>query len=115
MKSISKHLRLHLESACKLMPHAPEHIQLIHSEEDLVFRRLCLNRKILGAMRYGLMGEKDKPKWDRITDCIRRLQAYQNDSNLEHLVDVANLCELEFREGNGVLKSIDDSQHVKEK
>ena len=82
------------------------------------FQQLCLNRLRIGALRYGVLGEEGKPQFDRISDMIRRLQAFQRDHNLEHLVDVANLCECEFVEGkfHGLeVVAVDDGEHTKEK
>jgi len=82
------------------------------SERDREFERLCANRKVIGAMRYGLFGAADKPVYDRVAYMLDRLQAYKHDRNAEHLVDVANTAELEFVEGNhrGVLAA-DDGYH----
>jgi hypothetical protein len=92
----------------------PDLDQLRHTERSPEFECLRMNRKVLGAMRYGLMGAPGKPRYDRAADMIRRLEAYGVDRNAEHLVDVANLCELEFVEGNhrGVLSS-DDGEHTR--
>jgi len=62
------------------------------------------------------MGASGKPQYDRTSDMIRRLELYRVDGNAEHLVDVANLAELEFVEGShrGVLP-IDDGEHTQER
>ncbi|MFZ4394166.1 MAG: hypothetical protein ACOYOU_00910 [Kiritimatiellia bacterium] len=75
-----------------------------------------MNRKILGGMRYGMFRSQDKPRWDMVSAMIKRLQRYQKDGNAEHLVDVANLAELEFVAGNhkGVAAA-DDGEHVQQK
>ncbi|MFA6568126.1 MAG: hypothetical protein WCS96_07935 [Victivallales bacterium] len=87
---------------------------LRRTERSPEFEKLRLNRKIIGAMRYGLMGVDGKKKYDRIGCMSRRLEEYRKDKNAEHLLDVANLAELEFVEGDGVLRPIDDGQHTKE-
>jgi hypothetical protein len=79
------------------------------------FEKLCMNRKIIGAMRYGLLGAEDKPKYDRAADMIHRLKEYQKDGNKEHLVDVANLAELEFVEGDGVFEAKESDHHTEER
>lgn len=89
--------------------------ELERTQRSPVFERLCMNRKILGAMRYGLMGSSGKPKYDRVTDMVRRLERYREDHNAEHLVDVANLAELEFVEGEGIVRPQDDGEHTEEK
>jgi len=82
--------------------------KLLKTERCAVFERLRMNRKVIGAMRYGLMGEEGKPKWNRVEDMIRRLTLYKKDRNAEHLVDVANLAELEFVEGDHTFIVLDD-------
>ena len=84
------------------------------TERNPEFERLRSNRMVMGALRYGLLGEEGKPQYDRIACMVRRLNAYKKDRNAEHLVDVANLAMLEFTEGshNGV-QSKDDGEHTR--
>jgi hypothetical protein len=73
------------------------------------------NRLIMGALRYGLIHAPGKPKYDRIGSITRRLEKYKQDGNLEHLVDAANLCLMEFEEGTHPLKHFgaqDDGEHA---
>lgn len=89
--------------------------ELERTEQSPLFQRLCMNRKIIGAFRYGRMGAPGKKKWDRVSDMTRRLNEYAKTGNQEHLVDVANLCELEFVEGshpNKHFHASDDSGHT---
>jgi hypothetical protein len=79
------------------------------------FERLQRNRLIIGALRYGRLGAPGKPQWDRVPDMIRRLEAYQADGNLEHLVDVANLAMAAFvedRHPERHFAAADDGQHT---
>jgi len=87
---------------------------LMRTERSEDFERLRMNRKVMGAMRYGLMGAEGKPKYDRVRDVIRRLEGYLSDHNTEHLVDAANLLELEFVEGDNHLTPSDDGEHTRE-
>ena len=68
------------------------------------FRQLRDNRLLVGAYRYGITGAPGKPKYDRVSMILKRLQAYKDGGNLEHLVDIANLAELEFIEGDHPLR-----------
>ena len=80
-----------------------------------VFEQLMRNRLIVGAYRYGAIGAQVKPPYDRIDSCLRRLRQYHETGNLELLVDVANLCLLEFVECRHPRKhwhSTDDGEHV---
>ena len=88
---------------------------LEQSEWSDAFERLMRNRLIMGALRYGLM-HGPRPDYDYISDTIRRLQAYQESGNTEHLVDVANLCLLAFeldRHPKKHFASGDDGEHCK--
>jgi hypothetical protein len=90
----------------------PDLDTLRRTERNSVFEELRLNRMVFGAFRYGLLGAEGKPTWDRVSSMIHRLQTYSKDHNAEHLVDVANLCQLEFTEGThrGVVPT-DDGPH----
>jgi hypothetical protein len=97
----------------KVPTRVPDLPALLKSERDRQFDRLRMNRKVLGAMRYGLMRAEGKPQYDRVADMIKRLRLYAKDRNAEHLVDVANLAELEFAEGeHNNWKPSDDGEHV---
>lgn len=106
---IRKHTERHLPP-----DRMPSLAELRHSERSPEFEKLRMNRKIIGAFRYGRLGDPNKPKWNRIPDMIRRLKLYQKDKNKEHLVDVSNLCECEFVEGDGHLTPQDDGEHTQE-
>lgn len=90
--------------------------ELSETEWSYEFERLMRNRLIMGALRYGRIGLKGKPKYDRVSSMIKRLNNYQESGNKEFLVDIANLCLLEFIECNHPkqhFNSIDDGEHVK--
>lgn len=91
----------------------PDLFVLKQTERSPEFERLRLNRMVMGALRYGLLGVSGKPQYDRVECMIRRLKTYKQDRNAEHLVDVANLAMLEFVEGKhaGVIAR-DDSPHT---
>lgn len=93
----------------------PDTKELRRTERSHAFEEGRILRKMMGAFRYGQLGVKGKPKFDRVSDMIRRLQEYQSDRNKEHLFDVANLSELEFVEGDGVLVSKADGEHTPER
>lgn len=102
----------------RLMTAVPDRFPSPHvlrvTERSKPFEELRANRKIVGAFRYGRLGAEGKAEYDRIRDMIRRLELYQKDRNAEHLVDVANLAECEFVEGDNVWNPQDDSEHTKE-
>lgn len=75
-------------------------------------------RLIMGGMRYGFLNAKNKPQYNRIEAARNRLRLYQLSGNTEYLVDIANICLLEFEEGihpNKHFKSISNRKdHVKQ-
>ena len=88
------------------------------SEWSTEFEQLMRNRLIMGAMRYGKLNSPNKPIYDRVASAIKRLNKYIETGNLEFLVDVANICLIEFVEGTHLKKhfnSIDDGEHIKVK
>lgn len=88
---------------------------LIKTEWSIDFENLMRNRLLLGALRYGKIGIKNKPKYDRVESMIKRLTKYKETGNKEFLVDIANFCLLEFVERNHPnehFSSIDDGEHV---
>ncbi|MDD3037920.1 hypothetical protein [Bacteroides sp.] len=94
----------------------------IHTYEELrktewspEFEELMRNRLIMGAMRYGMIGANNKPDYDRVSSVIQRMKQFQKTGNKELLVDVANLCLLEFVEckrPNAHFCAVDDGEHV---
>ena len=91
---------------------------LYKSEWSPIFEQFCHNRLVMGALRYGRLYEPNKLDYDRIGSIEKRLNLYRKTGNTEFLIDIANLCMLEFGEGKHPLKhfnSIDDGEHVKEK
>jgi len=70
--------------------------ELKTTEWSSEFEKFMRNRLIMGCMRYGALRRKDKPKYDRLTSIRQRLDLYEANGNAEHLVDIANLCMVEF-------------------
>lgn len=90
--------------------------ELKDTEWSNKFEQLMKNRLIMGALRYGKIHEDNKPTYDRVSSILKRLINYNKTGNTEFLVDIANLCLLEFEEGihtNKHFNSIDDGEHVK--
>ena len=87
--------------------------KLRQSEWSLEFEELMRNRLVIGAMRYGRIQSENRPRYDRVSSMIKRLKRYSETGNKEFLVDVANLCLVEFVESKGHFHSIDDGEHLK--
>lgn len=60
------------------------------------FDQLRNNRLMIGHLRYGACGVSRDASYDVVASMIHRLEEYRATGNLEHLVDVANLAEIEF-------------------
>lgn len=89
--------------------------ELRQTEWSEEFETLMRNRLLMGAFRYGPMAEKLKSKWKMLPSMRRRLEVYESTGNLEMLVDVANLCLLEYLNptvSNAALRPTDDGEHV---
>ena len=89
---------------------------LAESEWSPLFEQLMRNRLIMGALRYGLINAPNKPTYDRVASIKKRADLYKQTGNDEFLVDIANLCLLEFIEGIHPQKhfsAVDDTkEHV---
>ena len=118
MKTVTEHIRSRLLSGVDCSPVGGKKetlSQLLKSERCDEFEKLRMNRKVVGRFRYGLMGRKSDTNYDRISSVIKRLSEYQETGNMEHLVDAANLCELEFAHSDHPKKHFaasDDGEHV---
>ncbi len=79
------------------------------------FERFMRNRLVVGAFRYGLINAPNKRQWDRMGRIKVECDLYAEDGNLERLVDIANMCLLEFEEGKHPkrhFKALDDQIHT---
>ncbi len=63
------------------------------------FESLRKARMVMGFFRYGPK-EHTGATYDNVQSAIDRLELYRDTGNSEHLVDVANLCEIEFTQEN---------------
>lgn len=60
---------------------------------------LMKNRLLIGACRYGLINDPDKPKWDRLERYHLEVSIFDATGNLEHVIDALNMLLLEWEEG----------------
>lgn len=93
----------------------PSLVELAETEWSPEFERLMRNRLIMGALRYGTFAEHrtaGSNGYDNVGSCIERLKKYQADGNMEHLVDVANLCLKEFLVGDHPLRHFDSADDL---
>ena len=91
--------------------------ELRKSEWSDEFETLMRNTLIVGAFRYGLFKDSDRPSFKRVSSIIDRLKLYLEDGNTEHLVDAAAISLAEYVCGDHPLKHFgpnDDHIHMKE-
>lgn len=116
MKTVTQHIRDHLLLGLFHTKQPPLE-ELKKTEWSTKFETLMRNRLIMGALRYGRLKGKGKAKYNRVDSIKQRMDLYTETGNAEHLVDVANLCLLEFEEPNHPefhFNSMDDGHHTKE-
>jgi len=79
---------------------------------------LANNRMIMGSFRYGYVNRQDLNSYNTANEAHKRINKYQLDNNLEHLIDAYNMVRLEFlaarRKGLSII-SIDDGEHATKK
>lgn len=72
--------------------------ELYRTQWSEEFEQLMRNRLVMGAIRYGKMKSKGKPKYDRVKYIKNKLKVFKKTGNSEALVDIANTCLLMFAE-----------------
>jgi len=91
--------------------------ELRKTEWDPEFEQLMRNRQIVGAIRYEPKVKGKKADYEHIPSSIERLKKYQETGNQEYLVDVANLCMIEFMmpsiDKEVFFEAMDDGEHCK--
>jgi len=88
------------------------------SEWSNEYELLRNNRMVMGAFRYGAIKQQDMFAYDYIKECKRRIRLFEEDMNLEHLVDAGNMLMLEFIKGQKTglkLVAVDDGKHAKKR
>lgn len=101
MKKVTEHIRDSLlKTAEILIEMAPARLAV--TEWSPQFEKLMRNRLIMGALRYGRMCvPRPKNITKRHMEIIyKRLDIYKRTGNTEMLVDVANMCLVEFEIGD---------------
>ena len=98
MKHVSDHLRRHLLDSLGVVDSVrlPPLESLVVTEWSNAFETLMRNRLVMGAFRYGTQEQQARKHIDRVGSLRRRLDAYEADGNLEHLVDFAAIAMAEF-------------------
>lgn len=82
---------------------------------SIVFEQWMKNRLMVGYFRYGPTHKQKKGQYDYLQAALDHINLYQQDGNIEHLVDVANLCLIEFVNGEHPKRcftAMDDSKHA---
>lgn len=111
MKTVTEHIR------ARLLRDLFERLQ--ETEWCSVFERLMRNRLLMGAYRYGLLYDRERPPMNYVKSIRKRAKLYWKTGNQEYLVDIANFALLEFVRKNchpnPFFSAIDDDGvHVQE-
>jgi len=111
--TVTERIRQHLlQETLGMRERLPGPDVLGKTEWSLKFESLMRCRLIMGAFRYGrLSGHGDK-NFDRTGRIQREISEYLKDRNKERLVDIANMCLLEFEFGAGEYVPVDDGYHT---
>jgi hypothetical protein len=117
VRTVTEHLRAHAleEVGIVDMNRMPDFDELWECGWLKEFELMQRRRMVLGQLRYGINYCYGKRQYDRVGAIARKIEAYRENGNLELLVDVANLCMLEFGEGNHPNRhfgATDDEDHV---
>lgn len=86
--------------------------EIRESETCPEFEKLRSNRMVMGAFRYGLLQNQKKGQYKNVESIQKRLNAYKKDKNKEHLLDIANICMVEWVTGHGHFTATDDGCHI---
>lgn len=91
--------------------------QVFRGQWSAEFERYMRNRLAMGYFRYTPLSEQDGT-YDNVGSCRKRLALYDQTHNMEHLVDVANICLVEFVTGTHPdrhFEATDDGIHTEKK
>ena len=116
MKFLHDILRNRLEFKAGLNLQPKPNIDAIYKEQwNKEFETYMRNRMAQGYFRYGPLSQMiNKNLYANIDSIKERLLLYEQTHNREHLVDIANLCLIEFTtHPNFPFRSTDDGVHVK--
>lgn len=92
--------------------------EIYRTQWDSTFEQYMRNRLAMGYFRYGSLRsiERKKMNLNHIGSAKKRLDKYLETGNQEYLVDVANLCMVEFIipscHSNPYFNTIDDGEHT---
>lgn len=98
MKTVSEYLRDSLMSKSHELDSMALN-RMLYTEWSEEFERLMRNRLIMGALRFGRLSQKRPPGITsfHIKYIKDKLNEYTFTGNLEMLIDIANLCLIEWK------------------
>ena len=89
--------------------------QLRRTQRCPEFTELMEHRLLMGFYRYEPIDSPNKGDYDLMGSLETRLANYRLTGNLEHLIDMGNMCLLEFMHSRHPLKhfkATDDGEHT---
>jgi hypothetical protein len=94
VKTITEHVRDHLLVQAGVF----EPVQTVDLESEWSdrFEQLMRNRMKMGSIRYGPFRQSQAAPSVRVSSMQKRMRRYMETGNTECLVDIANLCLIEF-------------------
>ena len=106
-------------------PPMPSLDSLEETETHREVWKMCDNRMILGAFRYGLFesrereyAENGQTAYDHVAEAHRRISLYEADGNREWILDAINVLAMEFRlpsHPHAHFEAGDDVTHAKKR
>jgi len=111
--TVSEHIRQHLLNTLRIKRLNLDSITDQQWCEE--FETLRRNRMLMGYFRYPPMKNQKPGEFDTVGSMLKRLKDFIETGNIENLIDVANMCMIEYFVGNHPKKhfeSVDDGLHA---
>lgn len=111
--------RLHAQAGIADAPTGPviSLAEIFKTQWSNEFEAYMRNRLAMGYFRYGALNKQiGCHKYNNVASMLERIDAYKKDNNREHLVDIANLCLVEFAVNpDKPFNAVDDGIHTQKK
>ena len=120
LKTVTENIRDYVLKSAGIVeraitPKAPSFEELWATQWCYEFATYMRNRLIMGFFRYGDVHKNNTTTEAKIASIRKRVDLYEQNGNLEHLVDIANIAMVEFMHSTHPKKhfsSVDDGTHI---